>query len=335
MKSRGKSWWRRAVDVIKGMDKKIHTAIEGMVEGLPDTMELMSEGWRTHQTVDLNRQKEKLLRRFVAQDKVLFGNDSPYRIGSLLSLASWYQGQYRLSDAHMLYEEAWRLAAHSGECERIVRTAQTVAQFLQIFAKDKCAAQVYEEAWQLVSGAGCRWTLQVELLDAWAQFLEGASSWKQAVAVRSLGVSLIERGQGLTADALYRWIDRLIVAHRQLGDTQSADLRTQQSTCLLALQGGVGRDPDSVFRVRDLETLASVQMSLANPEAAQSLRAHARFIRIYHKALSDPLPNLREVEEACAFLAARGKSGDESVLLRLRQGAKTKHDRHQARLARR
>lgn len=339
MADRSKSWWQRGVGVpikaIKGLEQKIHHAIESMIEGLPDTLDSMREGWSPNQTVDLNKKKEKLLRGFVAKDKALLGSDSPYRIGGLLMLARWYQGQYRLSEAHKLYEEAWRLAVLSADLDRVVSTALTVTEFLQLFAKQERAGQVFEEAWGLVEKSTCAWTLQVRLLEAWACFLEGAQKWKDAAAVRCLGAGLIERCQGLTADLLYIWVYRLVSAYRQMGETRLADLRSRHLTCLVALTGAKGSGADSVYRVRDLESLAVVHEALANREAAQSLRAHARFIRIYHKALSDPLPNMREVEEACAFLAARGQSGDESMLLRLKHGAKTKHDRHRERLARR
>lgn len=329
-----KSWLHAAKNSLVRLEAAIHSTINGMVETLPDTLDSMSQGWVNNPVVDPVKQREKLLRRFVAQDKVLFGADSPYRIGSLLALATWYRGQYRLGDARGLYEEAWRLATLSGEHARIVDTTLVLAEFLDLLGRNEQVAACFEEAWNLV-GESVDAKLKLQLLDAWARWAEQAEVWITAARVRRLGIDVIERSQGPLAEMVYLWVCQLHTNHSKLGESQAADLRARQLTCLAALQGRTASDADSIWRIRDLEELARLHTQFGNQSIAKSLRAHARFIRVYHKALGDALPRMPEVEEACAFLMARGNSGDESLALRLKHAAAAKHERHKNRTARR
>lgn len=329
-----KIWLRAAKNSLSGLESAIHATINGMVESIPDTLDSMSQGWVTNPVVDPVRQREKLLRNFVVKDKLLFGADSPYRIGGLLALATWYRGQYRLGDARGLYEEAWRLAALSGELDRIVNTALVLADFLDLLGRNKQVAACFEEAWSRV-GEVADAGLKMQLLDAWSRWSEHVEDWATAARVRVFGIETIEVSQGPIAEVLYVWVYQLLSAYRKLGETKAADLRARQLACLTALQGRAARDADSIWRIRDLEELARVQTALDNQSIAQSLLAHARFIRVYHKALADALPRMQDVEQACSFLMARGHSGDESLALRLKHAAAAKHERHKNKMARR
>lgn len=98
--------------------KAVEEHINEFIEEFPNFLDVLAEGYRNKESPDEYTRKERLFKRFIQHDKILFGKKSVYRVHSLWSMAEFYREHYRYGEAEKFYCTAVALLLSSIEEEQ-------------------------------------------------------------------------------------------------------------------------------------------------------------------------------------------------------------------------